>query len=119
MECEAVGVMVFEIGGATPVGAEGCWEVPEDCPEGAVTCPEGAEGAAGCAVEPVGAGVNPMLAAIEAEHSANRRLEKSLEVSRCIHKRARKPITYWNLDKDPQRRGNRQTKYISMYLDKD
>jgi hypothetical protein len=67
LECEAVGVMVFEIGGATPVGAEGCWEVPEDCPEGAVTCPEGAEGAAGCAVEPVGAGVNPILAAIESD----------------------------------------------------
>jgi len=60
LECEPAAVLVFEMAGSPQVGAEGCWGVPE-------VCPEGAEGAAGCAVEPVGAGVNPMLAAIEGD----------------------------------------------------
>jgi len=64
LECEAAGIMVFEMGGATPVGAEGCWGVPEDGPEGA-------EGATGCAVEPVGVGVNLILAAIEGDDEDN------------------------------------------------
>ena len=81
LECEAAGIMVFETGGATPVGAEGCWGVPEDGSEGAVICLEGTEGAAGCTVEPVGVGVNPILAAIEGDdedhedHSVRERSE--------------------------------------------
>jgi hypothetical protein len=76
MECECTGMLEFETAGAPTAGADGCWGFPEGCPVGVVDCPEGTEGAAGCAVEPVGAGVNPMLAAIEAEYSADGGLEE-------------------------------------------
>jgi hypothetical protein len=80
MECEPVAVLAFEMAGAPPAGAEGCWGVPDACPEDAEVCPEGAEGAAGCAVDPVGAGVNPTLADIEGDdkgHSKKKTLKKS------------------------------------------
>ncbi len=66
LECEPVGVLAFEMAGAAPVGAEGCWGVSEACPEGA-------------AVEPVGAGVNPPLAAIEGDDKGH---EMGLKKSR-------------------------------------
>ena len=78
-----MGMMVFETVGATPVGAEGCWGVPEACPEGAEVCPEGTEGVAGCMVDPVGVGVSPILAAIEGDkedHEDHSTSERSEEV---------------------------------------
>ena len=76
LEFKCAGMLECKTVGAPTAGVDSGWGFPEGCPEGVVDCPEGTEGAAGCAVEPVEAGVNPMLAAIEAEHSANGRLEK-------------------------------------------
>ena len=80
MECEPVAMLAFEMAGAPPVGAEGCWGVPDACPEDAEVCPEGAEGAAGCAVDLVRVGVNPTLADIEGDDKGHQK--KMLKKSR-------------------------------------